>query len=109
MVSNRQGPAGGGAQSVLGLPGKAVPYTPKQEAANDAWRARTAKDVELKREHAQALVPRARAGDKEAQAVLRSIIGQVCPSAVTSASSSSKGASSGVVKAGSLGQVPVRV
>jgi len=46
-------------------------YTPKEEADHDAWRARMARESQHRRDSLDALIPRAKAGDPEAQGILR--------------------------------------
>ena len=52
-------------------------YTPQQEAAHDKWRARIAQETEIKKDQTSALIPRAMAGDPEAQGILRAVGGSV--------------------------------
>ncbi len=46
-------------------------YTPEQEAANDKWQARIAQESVQRKDQRSSLIPRAMAGDPEAQGILR--------------------------------------
>jgi predicted NBD/HSP70 family sugar kinase len=52
-------------------------YTAEQEAAHDQWRTDMSRLRESRKDSVDALIPRAQAGDPEAQGVLRSVLGSV--------------------------------